>query len=316
MFRKSMIAACGAVAGAAVTLAVWQTAGGAGVTPAGPARSAAGTAAAVPAPPAASVAPDLPVVFACPARGPFRGLGPYYSQYYEDYILSIVFRGVTSGTYVDVGANDPDSMTVTKYFYLQGWRGVNIEPNPDHRAKFQKSRPEDENMEVGISDAATTLTFYRFDPPDHGLSTFDREIAERHGKAGFKYDELIIPVATLNQVLGKSMRIRGDFSFLNIDVEGFEKKVLDDFDFARYVPAVVMIEATAPLTEQQTEQNWESVLFGAGYLFALDDGLNRYYVHSSKADLLPRFLEAGYCIGRDKIEKHIKLDGFREAPGH
>lgn len=311
-----MIAACGAIAGAAVTLAVWQTTGSAGVTPAGLGPLAApGTTAPPPAAHVPARSPDAPIVFSCPVRGPFSTRGPYYSQFYEDYVLSYVFGDVANGTYVDVGANDPDSMTVTKYFYLKGWRGVNIEPNPDHRAKFQKSRPEDENVEVGISDAPAELTFYRFDPPDHGLSTFDREIAERHGKAGFKYDELVIPVMTLNTVLNSSKLVRGGFDVLNIDVEGFEKRVLDGLDFGRYPPVVVMIEATAPLTEHETEQNWESVLFGAGYRFALDDGLNRYYLHPSRQDLLPRFLEANYCVGRDKIDKHIKLDGFRDAPG-
>jgi FkbM family methyltransferase len=249
-------------------------------------------------------------VFSCPARGPFGGRGPFYSQFYEDYILSQVFGGVTSGTYVDVGANDPDAMSVTKYFYLKGWRGVNIEPNPDHRTRLQRSRPEDENVEVGISDAPATLQFYRFDPPAHGLSTFDHEIALRHGAAGYRFEELAIPVMPLTEVLEKSARVKGGISFLNVDVEGFERKVLASLDFARYQPAVVMIEATAPLTETPTHQNWESVLYGAGYQFALDDGLNRYYVHPSRLDLLPRFLEADYCVGLDKIAKRIRLDGF------
>lgn len=295
--RKSVIAAGGTIAGIAVTLAVWQATGGRGGSQAGP-------------------SPDASIAFSCPVRGPFSTGGPYYSQFYEDYVLSYVFADVQNGTYVDVGANDPDAMTVTKHFYLKGWRGVNVEPNPDHRAKFQKSRPEDENMELGISDGRATLTFYRFDPPNHGLSTFDREVAVRHGKAGFTFDELVIPVVTLNDVLDKSQIVEGGFSFLNIDVEGFERKVLDGLDFARFPPAVVMIEATAPLTETETQQHWEPVLYRAGYLFALDDGLNRYYVHPSRSDLLQRFLEAGYCVGRDKIDKRIKLDGFRPTAQH
>jgi FkbM family methyltransferase len=240
--------------------------------------------------------------------------GPYYSQYYEDYVLSLVFGSLGQGTYVDVGANDPDAMSVTKYFYLRGWRGVNIEPNPDHRQRLQRSRPEDDNLEVGISDAPATLQFYRFDPPHHGLSTFDRAIADRHGAAGFRFDELVIPVMTLTEALAGSRRVKGGFTFLNIDVEGFERKVLDGLDFARYQPAVVMIEATAPLTEVPTEQQWEPVLLGAGYEFALDDGLNRYYAHRSRRDLLSRFIEADYCVSLDKIAKGIKLDGFWPAP--
>ena len=47
-----------------------------------------------------------------------------------------------------------------------------------------------------------------------------------------------------------------------------------------------------------------------GYIFAMDDGLNRYYVHRSQESLLPRFIEADFCVHRDKLDKRIHLDGF------
>ena len=75
-----------------------------------------------------------------------------------------------------------------------------------------------------------------------------------------------------------------------------------------------MIEATAPLTEDPTHQKWESILYGAGYFFALDDGLNRYYLHPSQRGLLQRFIEVNYCVARDKAAKRIKLDGFMPEP--
>jgi hypothetical protein len=47
-----------------------------------------------------------------------------------------------------------------------------------------------------------------------------------------------------------------------------------------------------------------------GYIFAMDDGLNRYYVHSSQESLLPKFIEADFCVLRDKLDKRLHLDGF------
>jgi hypothetical protein len=59
-----------------------------------------------------------------------------------------------------------------------------------------------------------------------------------------------------------------------------------------------------------THQLWESILIGNGYIFAMDDGLNRYYVHSSQESLLPKFIEADFCVLRDKLGKRINLDGY------
>jgi hypothetical protein len=51
-----------------------------------------------------------------------------WSQENEDVILDYAFYGIENGTYVDVGANDPSAMSVTKTFYNKNWRGINIEP--------------------------------------------------------------------------------------------------------------------------------------------------------------------------------------------
>ena len=77
---------------------------------------------------------------------------------------------------------------------------------------------------------------------------------------------------------------------------------------------MILLEATAPMTEEPTQYKWEDVLFANGYSFALDDGLNRYYVQRSLRPLQARFLEAAYCVSRDKLSKGIKLDGFQEEP--
>ena len=281
--------------------------------PAAPPAPAA-TPAQAPAAAPEALLPAESVTISCPGRGPFGPGTPYYSQFYEDYILSYVFRDVATGTYVDVGAYDPDTGSVTKYFYLKGWRGVNVEPNPEHLAALQKGRPRDANLGVGISDLSATLTFYKFEKRASGLSTFDPETAARHKNGGFSYDELTIPVMTLAEALGPIEFVRGGFDFLNVDVEGFERKVLTGLDFVKYPPKVILLEATAPLTEEPTQHKWEDVLFANGYSFALDDGLNRYYVQRSQRPLQARFFEVAYCVSRDKLSKGIKVDGFQEEP--
>ena len=43
-----------------------------------------------------------------------------YSQCLEDFILYCIFYDIDNGFYVDVGANDPNYISVTKAFYLNG----------------------------------------------------------------------------------------------------------------------------------------------------------------------------------------------------
>ena len=246
----------------------------------------------------------------CPPRGPF-GNGPtYYSQFYEDYILGYVFKDYEHGFYVDVGANDPDDSSVTKYFYLAGWRGINIEPIPELVEKLNKSRPEDTNEGVAISDRPGELPFYK-GVTASGLSTLSPKIAASHRANGFEFTKIMIPVTTLTAVLDEHAKNQPEITFLNVDVEGFEKQVLSSIDFKRYHPRVIMAESTSPLTEMATHQRWESILIDNGYIFAMADGLNRYYVYQSEESLLPKFIEANYCVQRDKLDKRLHLDGFK-----
>jgi FkbM family methyltransferase len=245
----------------------------------------------------------------CPTRGAFSNGPTYYSQFYEDYILGYVFKDRKSGFYVDVGANDPDKSSVTKYFYLAGWRGINIEPIPDLVEKLNESRPEDTNKGVAVSDRRGELTFYK-GVKASGLSTLSPKIAASHRAKGFEFTKIKITVTTLNAVLDEHAKDKPEITFMNVDVEGFEKQVFSGIDFKRYHPHVIMAESTAPLTEVATHQLWESILIDNGYIFAMDDGLNRYYVHSSQESLLPRFIEVDFCVQRDKLGKRLHLDGY------
>ena len=74
-----------------------------------------------------------------------------YAHNGEDVLLNRVFADVANGFYVDIGAYDPVLFSNTYFFYLNGWNGINIEARPGSRAAFQKVRPRDTNLEMGIS---------------------------------------------------------------------------------------------------------------------------------------------------------------------
>lgn len=235
--------------------------------------------------------------------------GSYYSQFYEDYILAYVFQDYKTGFYVDVGANDPNQDSVTEYFYNRGWRGVNIEPIPEEFKKIVQARPRDSNYNVGISNAEATLTFYQAPGGRDELSTFDKANADNlKKKFGIVFKELSVPVTTLDIILQKAKL--PEINFISIDVEGFEKQVIESINFSRYKPSVLCIEATEPTTDSPSYQAWEGLLIKNNYVFAMFDGLNRYYVHKDLvSSLLPRFIVIDMCVKKSKFKRQVKMDG-------
>jgi hypothetical protein len=79
--------------------------------------------------------------------------------------------------------------------------------------------------------------------------------------------------------------VHGDIHFLKIDVEGAEKSVLQGCDFNRFRPWLLVVEATLPTTQTPCYEEWEDLVLGAGYEFALFHEVNRYYVARERLGL-------------------------------
>lgn len=206
-----------------------------------------------------------------------------YAQLYEDVLLARSFRGQTNGFYVDVGANHPEELSLTKHFYDAGWRGINIEPG-DTFHLFEAQRPRDVNLNVGVAEASGELTFHQ--TTDRTLSTFSAEVAEHHARVGrTAAEQRTVPVLTLAAIC--AAHVTGPIDFMNIDVEGSEAAVIAGAEWRRYRPRVVIVESVYPCSETPVHQTWEPTLLANGYHFAGFDLLNRFYVRDEDASLLP-----------------------------
>jgi hypothetical protein len=120
-----------------------------------------------------------------------------------------------------------------------------------------------------------------------GLSTSDPSLAATYADKGFSTVRRTVRSTTLDQVsrLEKARDAEGETHFLKVDVEGDEASVLRSADFTSWRPWVVVVEATKPLTTEQSYVEWEPPLLAAGYRFCLFDGLSRYYVAEEHAEL-------------------------------
>lgn len=165
-----------------------------------------------------------------------------YSQEGEDLILQRIFSRQGSGFYVDVGAHHPKRFSNTYYFYRRGWRGLNIDPNPEAIRLFNRHRPRDISLEMGISDSAGTLTYYMFNDP--ALNTFDEMLAadkERNTRYRIM-DRRPVQVARLDDVLSGHLPAGTRIDFMSIDAEGFDERVVQSNDWRRYRPSCLLVE--------------------------------------------------------------------------
>lgn len=206
-----------------------------------------------------------------------------YAQNFEDVMLWRTLQHIGAGFYVDIGANDPVVDSVTRWFYEQGWSGINIEPVTHWFNKLSQDRPRDTNLQLAVSCQPGPLTLY--DIPETGLATLDPAIAATHRQSGCTVQELSVPVKTLDAVLDQYAS-RRDIHFLKIDVEGAEHDVLQSASLQSIRPWIILVEATVPRSPVTTHHLWDSLLTTRGYRFAYFDGLNRFYVAEEHGHLM------------------------------
>lgn len=210
-----------------------------------------------------------------------------YAQNFEDVMLWRALKSVGEGFYIDVGAAWPDQDSVTNAFYQRGWRGINIEPNPDFCARLAVQRPRDVNLQIAVSDSVGTQVFSII--TDTGLSTLDQGVAQAHVQLGFQQQSGQVETDTLASVWEKYVPAGQPVHFLKVDVEGAERVVLCSNDWQTYRPWIVVVEATRPMSQVESHAEWESVLLDAGYVMAYFDGLNRFYVAGEQGSLCAAF---------------------------
>jgi FkbM family methyltransferase len=231
-----------------------------------------------------------------------------YAQNCEDVLLWRALRHVENGFYVDVGANDPDWLSVTRAFYERGWHGINIEPMSQYYAPLMAKRARDINIQACVGTSSAGITFYNI--PSTGLSTNVVEIANQHRVRGFEVEETWCETRTLDSILSEINPLT--IHFLKVDVEGAEEVVLKSCAFVNYRPWIVMVEATVPLSQETIFLNWDSYLVERRYEFAYFDGLNRYYVAAEHVSLKETF-QAPPNFFDDYLIAHMVGSGTNDA---
>ena len=187
-----------------------------------------------------------------------------FSDTHEEPLLRQYFANKTHGSFVDVGANDPQN--AVSRFLWGDWDGVVVEPLPRQAEKFREI-PGLKVEEVALTSpekAAEGSAVFAIAGKQSTLvpeKLMDREIIS---------DTVTVRITTLDQLLADQNIQQIDF--LSVDVEGAEIDVLGGFDLARFRVGLLLVE------DWGRDFRLHRLLRGKGYKRVRRTGFNSWYV--------------------------------------
>ena len=192
----------------------------------------------------------------------------------EDVLINRVLPKAT-GFFIDVGAWHPVFDSVTKYFSMAGWRGINIEPETRAFAELARDRPNEINLRCAAGRTRGTAAFHLL--RNRALSTISpAQLALLPANDRAVEQRVEVEVRTLADICAEF--VTGEIDFLKIDAEGAEGDVIVGADWQRFRPRLLVIEATKPWSSELNCAEWEPGLLSHGYSLQHFDGINRYYL--------------------------------------
>jgi len=171
-----------------------------------------------------------------------------YSNWGIDMMTYFFFSKKDKGVYIDVGCHHPFLNNNTYPLHKRNWSGINLDIDFSSIDIFNYFRPDDLNIQVGVSDrvGVSDLYFYHNRAAKNTLSK-DMGSSSKSIKK--------INTNTLNNIIENSKFKDKKINFLSIDVEGFELKVLKGFDLDKYKPDLIVLEFIQPNIKEFSEQN-------------------------------------------------------------
>jgi hypothetical protein len=201
-----------------------------------------------------------------------------YAQCGEDVIIDLIFeiKKIKNPNFLDIGSNDPILYNNPYFFYLNGCRGVLVEPNKIMWKTSKKYRPKDVFLNCGVATGQEKMSnYYMMDW--HEFNTFSKPVAEAtelfyKGRNSIK-KVVPLPMISINSILEKYFPEGLDL--LSLDTEGIDYDVLTSLDFSLYRPKVICVE-TFVLNVYQA--NIPTLLISKGYRLHSQTPINSIFV--------------------------------------
>ena len=195
-----------------------------------------------------------------------------YAQWGEDRLVWDYFHCKPRGFFIEVGANDPISLSQTYLLEQNGWEGILVEPQAECCRRLRQARPRSTVIQAACGA-----------PAQKGKALF--RVATSHDRSMLATqtpDEDVtfagtveVELTTLDALLAE----RGDPKpdFVSIDVEGGELAVLQGFNLAKHQPGLLVVE------DHVHDLRLHAYLRAHGYKLVKRTGSNNWYVPKEAA---------------------------------
>ena len=152
-----------------------------------------------------------------------------------DLLIDYIFKSKKKGFYLDIGCQHPILNNNTYILNKRGWNGINIDLDEKNIRLFNLERPRDINLCKCISsdNSEKNLFFFHSGSP---INTLEKKTVMN--KKGYTIKK--IKTYTLDTILEKHKFDTIDY--FNLDVEGHELDVLENFNIQKYKPKVISVE--------------------------------------------------------------------------
>lgn len=176
----------------------------------------------------------------------------YYGQNKEDEIINDLivskYGSDFKGTILDLGANDGITLSNSRYFIENGWKGVLIEAGKSPYQKLMTTvLPNTIAINCAVGNQDGFLTFYEsnnlLNSDDIGLvSSLVADETQRWRKAGIGFTEYQVECFTWESFRNKFHLNSQNFDIISIDIEGMDYDVLIQINLEELGCKVLCVE--------------------------------------------------------------------------
>ena len=191
----------------------------------------------------------------------------HYGEFGEDILVNRILKNIKKGRYVDVGCYHPFKGSLTVELYNRGWKGINIDLSKTSIDLFNIVRKKDINLNLAVSDFNGETNYYENSP-----------INQQNSLIKDNDDQKIIKIecSRLNSVLEKN-KIE-NFEYLNIDVEGYEEKVIQGINLIKFKPILITIENNNLHIKDYMNSEIYNILIKNKYIFIGKTGVTNFFL--------------------------------------